>query len=345
MTLFSNIIVPLDGSELSAQALPAARLMAPAVRAGGALTLLRAFSEAPHWQPSEAQGRYRAAMAAAEHDRVMAFLRTEKRRLEGLGVNLPIHLAAREGAAAEVIVDLAHQDADALIVMSTHGRSGLSRMVAGSVTAKVVRGAENPVLVVRCGAADCPVVPYTIDHIIVPLDGSVFAEQALPVAAQLAHRCGARILLLRSTHNAEYFRTHTEWTRLDGEAGLYFGTPAQMSASLVTVSHGYLQRQAEELERRYGIADVETAHSLRHPAEAVAEQAQRLGNALTLMTTHGRRGVGRALLGSVADRVVRNSPAPTLLLRGAARAAAPVGAVTETTGVTAGARAESLAAV
>ena len=75
------------------------------------------------------------------------------------------------------------------------------------------------------------------------------------------------------------------------------------------------------------------------------EQAHRLGNALTLMTTHGRRGVGRALLGSVADRVVRNSPAPTLLLRGATRAATPVGAVTETTGLTAGARAESLAAV
>lgn len=342
MTLFSNIIVPLDGSELSAQALPAARLMAPAVPPGGDLTLLRAFSEIPHWQASGAQGRYRAAIAAAEHDRITAFLRREKRRLEGLGVNLPIRIAAREGNAAEVIVNHARQDASALIVMSTHGRSGISRMVAGSVTAKVVRAAENPVLIVRCGADDCPLVPYSLNHIIVPLDGSAFAEQALPFAARLAHKFGARILLLRSTHNAEYFRAHTEWTRLDGEAGFYFGTPDQMSASLVTVSHGYLQRQAAELERRYGIPGVMVAHSLQHPADAVVEQAHRLDNALTLMTTHGRRGVGRALLGSVADQVVRNSPAPTLLLRGAERAVAPVGAVTAATGA---ARAESLAAV
>ena len=344
MTLFSNIIVPLDGSELSAQALPAARLMAPAVQPGGVLTLLRAFSEVPNWQASGAQGRYRAAIAAAEHDRITAFLRGEKRRLEGLGVNLPIRLAAREGSAAEVIVNHARQDADALIVMSTHGRSGISRMVAGSVTAKVVRAAENPTLIVRCGADDCPVVPYAIDHIIVPLDGSAFAEQALPFAARLAHQFGARIHLLRSTHNAEYFRTHTEWTRLDGEAGFYFGSPDQMSAGLVTVSHGYLQSQAMELERRYGVSGVAVAHSLLHPADAVVEQALRLDNALTLMTTHGRRGVGRALLGSVADRVVRHSPAPTLLLRGAERAAAPVGAVTAGAGNFAG-RAESLAAV
>ena len=322
MTLFSNIIVPLDGSDLSSQALPAARLMTAALRPGGALTLARAFSEAPHWQANGPQGRYRASIAAAEHDRVIAFLRGEKRRLEGLGVNRPIHIAAHEGPPDAVIASLVADDPDALIVMSTHGRGGWSRMVTGSVTAKVVRATPNPTLIVRCGESDCPLVPYTVDNIIVPLDGSLFAETALPCAGDLALAFGARTHLLRSAHNAEYFRSHTEWTRLDGEAGFHYGGPGEMAASMVTVSHGYLQRKATELARRCGADRVDISHSLRHPADAIIARAEQLDNALTLMTTHGRRGVGRALLGSVADRVVRNSPAPTLLLRGAMREAA-----------------------
>ena len=148
MTLFNNIIVPLDGSELSAQALPAASIMARA--SGASMTLLRCFDPIPQWQVDAGQGRFRGSMALAEHDRVSALLRAEKHLLERRGVDAPITVLASEGPAPESIINLANQQPDALITMSTHGRGGFSRMLMGSVTAKVVRAARNPTLIVRC---------------------------------------------------------------------------------------------------------------------------------------------------------------------------------------------------
>lgn len=327
MALCKNIIVPLDGSERSGQALPAAGLMARA--AEGALTLTRAFAPVPDWQTDWEHGRYRGAMSAAEHDRVTAFLVGEKQRLEGMGVNRPIGIAAREGNADEVIIDLARRDPEALIVMATHGRGGFSRMMMGSVTSRVVRAVLNPTLIVRGNEPEGQMAPQALDNIIVPLDGSTFAEDALPYAAELARVFGSRITLLRSTHNTDYFRARTGWGRLDGEAGFHFGGPVEMAASMAEISREYLWRRAEDLRVRRGVGEVRVVNSLENPADAAIGLAQRLDNVLTVMTTHGRRGVGRALLGSVADQVVRGSPAPTLLVRGPMRAAAGTGELRE----------------
>lgn len=327
MRMWNNIIVPLDGSELSAQALPAARLMALA--AGSDLTLARAYPAAPQWQADVGHGRYRGSLAAAEHDRIAAFLMSEKRRLEGSGVATPIHLAAREGHPAEVIAALADRDPGALIVMSTHGRGGFSRMLMGSVTARVVRAVKNPTLIVRCNELDCPVVPPSFDHIIVPLDGSAFAEHSLPYAAALALAFDAGVTLLRCSQRPEYFRAHTEWTRLNHEAGFQFGGPAEMSAGLAARSRAYLQGKADELHTRFGIPNANLVNSLESPADAVIGLGDGLPNALVVMTTHGRRGVGRALLGSVADQVVRHSLTPTLLVREPMRARQPAAPLRE----------------
>ena len=103
MTLFNNIIVPLDGSELSAQALPAASVMARA--SGASMTLLRSFHPVAEWQVNAGEGRFRGSMALAEHDRVSALLRAEKQLLQGRGVHTPIDVMACEGPAHESIID------------------------------------------------------------------------------------------------------------------------------------------------------------------------------------------------------------------------------------------------
>ena len=173
MAMYKHIIVPLDGSELSAQALPVARMMAQ--QTGASLTLVRSFEAMPAWQADVSHGRYSGAMAASEYDRVFAYLTGEKQRLEKLGVTTPVHLEVREGHAVEVITGLAGPHSNALIVMSTHGRSGFSRMVIGSVTSRVVGSVKNPVLVV-CNREDgSPTVLNAVEHVIVPLDGSTFA--------------------------------------------------------------------------------------------------------------------------------------------------------------------------
>ena len=314
MAMYKHIIVPLDGSELSAQALPVARMMAQ--QTGASLTLVRSFEAMPAWQADVSHGRYSGAMAASEYDRVFAYLTGEKQRLEKLGVTTPVHLEVREGPAVEVITGLAGRHSDALIVMSTHGRSGFSRMVIGSVTSRVVGSVKNPVLVV-CNKEDgSPVVLDAVEHVIVPLDGSKFAEAALPHAAEMVRTFGARVTLYQSTPGVEYFQSHTDWGRLNGEAGFNFGGPTEMASSRVELSREYLHRMAVEMETRYGIYGVASVHSLRNASDAIVKLASESANSLVVMTTHGRSGVGRALLGSVADRVVRQSPAPTLLVRG-----------------------------
>ena len=126
-----------------------------------------------------------------------ACLTAKKQRLQELGVNVPIDIFVREGRAETVITDLSRREPDRLIVMSTHERGGLSRLVMGSVTARVVGSASNPTLIVRGGSSDGVRVGRSPDNIIVPLDGSAFAEHALLAPAPLrggefAHRADSK---------------------------------------------------------------------------------------------------------------------------------------------------------
>lgn len=318
MALYQHIIVPLDGSELSAQALPAARMLAQA--AGARITLLRSFTAAPNWQVNAQQGRYSGALSIAEHDRIAAYLLTQKRQLEKFGVTRPINTLVKEGPPVGVITRLAAEHPEALLVMSTHGRGGFSRLVMGSVTSRVVGGVQNPVFTVRCNDDETPVPMESVEHIILPLDGSRFAERALDYAAELARLFGARMTLCQSTHGADYFSDRTDWTRLNGEGGLHYGGPAALSERLSELSVDYLHRIARRLEAHHGITGVRLVNTHAAAPDAIAELAREPAQSLVVMTTHGRSGVGRALLGSVADRVVRHSPAPTLLVRGATAA-------------------------
>ena len=314
MTLFDHIIVPLDGSELSARALPAASVMAKAL--GASMTLLRAFDTVPDWQADAEQGRFRGSMTVAEHDRIAALLRAEKQLLESRGAAMRVDVAACEGPAHESIINLANERPDAMIAMSTHGRSGLSRMLMGSVTAKVVRAVGNPTLIVRCNERDCPMPPRHFDNVIVPLDGSSFAENALPFAEELASAFGSRLMLVRTTPDSEYFRISTEWGAAHSVSTMKHYDPDNLAARLSESAKAYLWRKADELSARLPATDVEAVHALETPSEKVIRLTNELDNGLVVMATHGRRGIGRALLGSVADRIVRHSQVPTLLVRG-----------------------------
>ncbi len=173
MALYKHIIVPLNGSESSAQALPVARLMAQTT--GAPMSLVRSVTAIPDWPDGAGQERYTASLAIAERDRMAGYLVGERLRLQKQGVTSPIHIEPGEGPAVEVITSVAARHPGSLIVMSTHGRSGFSRMVMGSVTSRVVGSAKNPVLVV-CNREDgSPTVLNAVDHVIVPLDGSTFA--------------------------------------------------------------------------------------------------------------------------------------------------------------------------
>jgi nucleotide-binding universal stress UspA family protein len=154
-----------------------------------------------------------------------------------------------------------------------------------------------------------------LDRILVPLDGSALAETALPTAASLADATGAALLLLRAAE----------------APALAVGDPTEAQVKVVREAEGYLEAVKHRLQTETRAA-VSTAVWYGHPAEAIAEATHFNRVNMVVMTTHGRSGLGRILLGSVAESVIRSTATPILVLhpdgaplqapRGESRAAA-----------------------
>ena len=146
-----------------------------------------------------------------------------------------------------------------------------------------------------------------IKTILVPLDGSVLAEAALQPALDLARDYHAKLVLVRAAE------AHT----------LPMSDPTDAQVEAVRTAEGYLAGARERLGRA-GLADVETAVWYGPPAEAIVEAARYRGADLIVMSSHGRSGLERLVLGSVAETVLRSTETPTLLIRpGAALAETP----------------------
>lgn len=139
---------------------------------------------------------------------------------------------------------------------------------------------------------------FIMKRILVPLDGSPLSEAILPVAEEWAKEDGAEVILLRAVRIPH------------GSAG---DTDAEVRA--VAEGEAYLKELASRLERR-GLTRVRWALWYDEPAHAIAEAAARNGADLIALATHGRGGLSRLLLGSVAETVVRSARVPVLLMRG-----------------------------
>jgi nucleotide-binding universal stress UspA family protein len=146
-----------------------------------------------------------------------------------------------------------------------------------------------------------------LDTILVPLDGSTLAESALAKATELCQSTGARLWLIRAA----------EAHRLPG------GDPTEAQVEVVAEAEKYLGQVAERL-RAQGMGKVETSVWYGPPAHAIVEGARLYRADLIVMTTHGRSGLGRLILGSVAESVLRGTTTPILLLRAAGAPLAPL---------------------
>jgi nucleotide-binding universal stress UspA family protein len=286
-----QILVPLDGSPLAERALPYAVSLASASEAR--LVLVRAVEAHALTGRGRAKARV-AAMAEAETylDGIADPLRER---------GLTVDIALPYGGAADAIADEIAFRAIDLVVMATHGRGGLGRVVYGSVAERILHEAEVPVLLVRAWE-ERP--GGSFDHapcIVVPLDGSRFAEAALPVAREVATALGGHLLLVQAVEPPEAAGVpDLHYAQFDPEAELAAATD-------------YLQRlQAEE--RAAG----RTAEIVAHvglPGALIPEVARSYRAALVVMATHGRSGLSRLVMGSVADATLRQGGTPLLLVR------------------------------
>lgn len=196
----------------------------------------------------------------------------------------------KEGRAAELILSVAGDLPEGMIAMSTTGRSALASALFGSVARDVLRASPIPVLLFRPaagGSAAAP--PLQIRHILVPLDGSTRAHRVIPHVLELARTVQAEVTLvhvLPSTGATEASMPRTEEV---------FG-PAMAHFSGTGIQPETLVRSGD-------------------PAVEIADVLGRRGVDMVACTTHGRSGLAQVLMGSIAEKLVRTSPVPVLVVR------------------------------
>jgi nucleotide-binding universal stress UspA family protein len=301
--MIRDILLPLDGSAFSEHALPGA--LDVARRMGARLHLVQVH-EAPTAQvyPDGLpvyDERWNGALRAQAEE----YLRSVAHRcMERAGVSPTTELldgpvpAALATYAAEVGIDL--------IVMTTHGRGGISRAWVGSVADALVRRAAMPILLIRPKPQEAEAAAaLTAKHVLVPLDGSELAESILERALLLGRTLGARFTLLRIVLPVPFAAIpHAGGPAFD-EAG---------AAHTREHAHGYLERIAARL-RADGVEVATDTAFHTSPALGILDYAAMNAVDLIAMATHGRGGWSRVALGSVADKVMRGTLMPVLLYR------------------------------
>jgi nucleotide-binding universal stress UspA family protein len=207
------------------------------------------------------------------------------------------------GDPAERILAAAKDRGDSMIVMSTHGRGAVGRMLFGSVADTVARESAVPVMLVRIAPLEPG--PVGITRLVVPLVGSPFAEQALAVATAISRRLGTSIYLVRAINLGELIPPAAGLGEVM-PVEIYEQTEEQMEQD----ARGYLETVANEL-RAEGLPVA--THVLRgSPATAIME-ATNFGDVVVLCS-HERTGVLRWLMGSVAEKLTREDQAPVILV-------------------------------
>ncbi len=295
--MYNRILVPLDGSPMGEQALPFVRALGSGLKIP--VELLRVYEpEQVFYFPNISHFQERTQAAAAHREEVLHSLDPISASLGAAGISVTAtvhepqshegHEGHRAGTPAEHIVEFAGKDANTLIVMCTHGRSGTDRWVMGSVTDKVLHATANPLLIVRSKPQESAPTTANIDSIILPWDGSEVAEEIWPHAIALSKGLGVKLHLI-----------HT--------------IPQDLSHAL---EEDHLQRMGERLVRD-GAHSFDTSLLHGDPANAIVDMTHKYPNALVAMTTHGRSGVGRWVMGSVTDKVVRYSGGAVLVTRAA----------------------------
>lgn len=295
--MLNPIVVPLDGSELAERALAPARALAQYSQAE--LLLVRAASRplfvtadvgygVLYPEPSRVEARQ-----AAEQ-----YLAGLKAAYAGDARTLPVE--AGEGDVAGAIVDAARQAQARMIILSSHGYSGVKRWLLGSVAEKVLNAAPCPVWVVRA--------PMPMRHMLITLDGSRLAEEVLLPARAVARCLGAQVTLLRVV--PEMSGAAVEALN-DCERGL----GRRFADETLEEAAAYLTQVADRC--RADDWEPHTAVRSGPAADTILEYAERNAVDLVAMTTHGRTGLRRWIYGSVTHKVLDQLPVSMLVARSA----------------------------
>jgi len=292
-----HILVPLDGSGFSESALTLAAGIA--ARAGRDLELVTVNAPVAHPDISAGLVGDSEATRGAVAEAYLRDRAEELRRRFAIVVRTTV----LEGDAAGAIVEHGCLDRPELIVMATHGRSGPSRLLLGSVADRLLHEVSCPLLLLRApaDAGELPAAP----RVLVPLDGSSLAESVVDVLARLLPPDLTTLHLLRVVAPAEALP-------VSAPMPLPAMEPNAMQARL-TAAGRYLEATSSKLRAAGWRVEREVATGW-NPAAAVLRSVATSRCDLIAMATRGLDGVQRMVLGSVADKVLRRAAAPVLVV-------------------------------
>jgi nucleotide-binding universal stress UspA family protein len=291
--MYRKILVPLDGSKLSAGVLPYVRWLAAALNLPVEFLHVNDPARLAPYSPPMQGGDYLAKVAES---------------FSGItNVRCTIEL----GNPAAVIINLASAEPGTLVAMATHGYSGAARWLLGSVAEKVLHALTSDLLLVRPGGAD-ESGAAEMKTVLVPLDRSEPAEEVLPTVSELANLLDLEVLLVHVTR-------HVYAGPPDAFVPVFGAIPNLKELWERDKEEGnkYLSEKAEQLRAR-GMAHLSTRlieGGVDGAAGEIVEAALKISGSLIAMTSNGQSGIGRWLIGSVTQRVVQHSKSPVLVVR------------------------------
>jgi nucleotide-binding universal stress UspA family protein len=299
--MYRTLLVPLDGSDFSARALVVAVDLARRTGATVHLALVNDPSSYIPFVPGEvAIPVYNADIVRERRDADQAALDRHVAELNTNGVRAVGVLL--EGTVIESLLEYGQQVASELTIMTTHGRGGFARLRLGSVTTAYLSRATTPVLLVRGGGSDAPPTLPT-GMLLCALDGSPFGERILAHASVFAAACEMTM---------ELFSVNTP----HAVSLAPFGTEALLADPVAIEEEerfraSYLTRLLE------GCPSGSVSHEVTDMAvgQAILDEAARIDAGAIALVTHGRSGISRFVLGSVADELIRHAALPMLVYR------------------------------
>lgn len=281
--MYRRLLVPLDGSELAEQALPYVVKIARGFDSEAVL-----LTVCPPGDP-------------LKH----ALVEYLEKKADGLKAsNVKARALCVEGEPASSILDFAVGNAVDLIVISTHGKGGLSRWALGSIATKVVQRSHLPLFLVR--SSERAEATVKLEKVLAALDGSRFAEAIIPHVEAFAKAMSVEVLLLQVIEPVKLpqVTAYEDWAKVEKD----------LTDRLHRDAERYLNGRKASLEAK-GVKAVTAKLLQGKPAETILEYASEGDIDLIALTTHGFSGITRWAYGSVASRVVEAAASPVLLVR------------------------------
>jgi nucleotide-binding universal stress UspA family protein len=285
-----TIIVPLDRSATAERVLPFAATLARQV--GAQLDLLCVI-DLPYELEAWLHAQEIIDQRLDVEDEYEQYLQLTATSITGV----PVNRVLRAGSAATEIQKHAEQYANPIVVMCKHGQSGIRQAVVGSVTMQVVHRLSTPVVVVPSNIAGRS---ETVMNVLVPLDGSPSAEDALERGLRIFGNGGLTVNLLRVIETGDiYSQRYQQFIGYED--------------TLTAIASDYLTR----MQLRVEDSGCQVRFEIRpgNAADQIAAAAQQCGAQMIIMSTHGRGRIGRLIFGSVAEQVLKETVVPLMLVR------------------------------